>query len=73
MKWIESKEGLIRILKDPDLAASYQEYLDDVIRGLEWAPKEGPFDYETWEEDFLDQLEWENSDEFKRMCNSGGS
>ena len=70
-KWIDSKEGLLTILKHgPDIAKEYQLHLDDdIFSPISW-DEEGALDFDTWLEEFKNQIEWENSDEFKSMIES---
>ena len=73
MRWIESKEGLLILLKyGEDTAKNYQYHLDnDDYNIIEWLDDQNPLDFDTWLEEFEDQVEWENSDELKALMNRG--
>jgi hypothetical protein len=61
MKWIESKEGLIIILKHgEDIAKNYQYHIDN-------NDDQGPLDFDIWLEEFEDEVEWQQSDELKLL------
>ena len=66
-KWIDSKEGLYIILKHGSaMANDYQSHLEWDGNLIDWDEETGkPLDFETWLEEFEEQIEFENSDEFK--------
>jgi hypothetical protein len=78
MKWIESKEATLLIMKHGmDMVREYQKYLDCDVYSLfdcteilnEDTGK--PLDFSNWievyEEELADQIEWENSEEFQNL------
>ena len=78
MRWIESQQAILMVIKHgPDLVEKYQNYLDCDVFALfdceeiyNLDTKE-PLDFHNWleiyVEEYADQMEWENSDEFRQL------
>jgi len=65
-KWIDSREGLLMLIKDGDLATCYQEeYLDCPEEWEEDEIENGPLDYEMWKEWFLEEQNFFQSPEYQ--------
>jgi hypothetical protein len=80
MKWIESKEALLMIIKHgPDIAEEFQRYLDcdlDAFFDCEEVYYEDtglPLDFEEWlesyEEGIAQNKEFFSSPEWQELCN----